>query len=124
VIKVDVSEINIKVTKEAQDQLALIFSHDFTLKDQVFRLQVDGKGCGGFDYALGFTPSEKDDLVYIVGETKIHIDPFTAFYSKEGTIEYLVDYENDQEGFMFTNENEKKYRGKFFKDESMVPEEA
>ena len=51
----------------------------------------------------------------------ISIDPFTAYYCKEGVLDYMTDYENDIEGFSFTNVNETKYRGKFFKDESMVP---
>lgn len=123
-IKVDLSEIEIEVTPEATAQVKLIAEHDYTVKDQVFRLKVDGKGCGGFDYALGFTPAEKDDLIYIVDEVPIHIDPFTAYYSKQGKLEYIVDFDNDQEGFFFTNYNEKKYRGKFFKDESMVPQES
>jgi len=124
-INIKVEDINFSVTNEALKQLALIIENDFTIKGQVFRLKVDGKGCGGFDYALGFTAPLEDDLIYRQKyqdqELFIHIDPFTAFYCKEGTLEYVCDIENDREGFGFINYNEEKYRGKFFKDESMVP---
>ena len=124
-INVKVDEIKIIVTDEALSQLALIIENDHTIADQVFRLKVEGKGCGGFDYSLGFTAPEKDDLLYTKTyenkELTIHIDPFTAFYAKEGKLEYVCDLDNDREGFGFINDNETKYRGKFFKDESMVP---
>jgi len=124
-INISIEEVKFIVTPEALKQLALITVNDYTLKDQVFRLKVDGKGCGGFDYALGFTPPTEGDLIYHQSfdniDLAIYIDPFTAFYCKEGTLDYICDLENDQEGFIFTNDNETKYRGKFFKDESMVP---
>ena len=109
-IKVDISELQIEVTPEAIAQIKLIKEHDFTVSKQVFRLKVDGKGCGGFDYAMGFTEKEKDDLIYKVEGVDIYIDPFTAYYCKDGKLEYIVDFENDQEGFFFTNNNEKNYK--------------
>lgn len=122
-IKIDISEINLKVSANAIAQMNLIFEHDHTLKGQVFRIQIDGKGCGGFDYALGFTTPEADDLKLPVddGDTFLHIDPFTAYYCKEGVIDFIFDPAQDLEGFSYINPSEKKYRGKFFKNEEMVP---
>ena len=51
----------------------------------------------------------------------IHLDPLVSFYIKEGHIDYIFDHENQVDGFVFENKDEKKYRGKFFKDESKTP---
>ncbi|MBD65508.1 MAG: hypothetical protein CME62_09895 [Halobacteriovoraceae bacterium] len=120
------NDIKINITENALAQISLIKEHDYTVADMEFRLKIDGKGCGGFDYALGFTPKEKDDIVL---EKKlnekiihIHIDPFTAFYCQEGELDYIQDFEVDREGFQFINSNEKSYRGKFFKNETKLPQ--
>lgn len=121
-IKIDISEIHLKLSATAKAQIKLILENDHTLKDQVFRIQIDGKGCGGFDYALGFTNPEPDDLKLSIDEDLfMHIDPFTAYYCKEGVIDFIFDPVQDVEGFSYINPSEKKYRGKFFKNEAMVP---
>lgn len=104
-------------------QAKLILENDFNLEGHIFRIKIDGKGCGGFDYALGFTLPEKDDLELAVTDSfHIHIDPFTAYYARTGVIEYIFDPSQDIEGFAYINPDEKKFRGKFFKNEEMVPE--
>jgi Fe-S cluster assembly iron-binding protein IscA len=125
-IKVEIEDINIKVSQAAIDQAQLILSNDHNLKSSVFRLQIDGKGCNGFDYALGFTEVEKDDLKFPLGSTNLflHLDRFTAFYCKEGILDYICDFSQDIEGFTFINTSEKNYRGKFFKNEEMAPKEV
>lgn len=121
-IKIDVSEINLTISAAARALIKLILDHDHTLKDQVFRIQIDGKGCGGFDYALGFTLTEKDDLKLPISEDlNLHIDPFTAYYCRDGVIDFIFDPTQDIEGFSYINPAEKTYRGKFFKNEEMVP---
>lgn len=122
---VKVEDIKIHISNKALEQIKLILDNDYTLGEQQLRLKVDGKGCNGFDYAIGFTEKEKDDLELPIEFTflsfKILLDPFTAFYCKEGTIDYIQDFANDTEGFTFENANEKKYRGKFFKNSNNVP---
>jgi iron-sulfur cluster assembly accessory protein len=126
-IDVTIEEIKIEMTKSAFKQIELIHENDYTLSAQFFRLQIDGKGCNGFDYALGFSQKHQDDLVHTIsrdGQTvSILLDPFTAFYCKTGEIDYILDLENSAEGFHFQNNSEKQYRGKFFKDESKAPKE-
>ncbi len=122
-IKIDIEEIELKVSESAVSQIKVILENDHTLAGQVFRIKIDGKGCGGFDYALGFTPAEKDDLKLPVGDNLfVHIDPFTAYYARTGIINYIFDPAQDIEGFSYINPDEKKFRGKFFKNEEMVPE--
>ena len=116
-------DININFTKEAINQLILIKENDFTIGDKVFRIKIDGKGCGGFDYALGFHEKNDEDLEIKIEGTDLTfiMDPFTAHYGKNGSVNYITDFENNVEGFRFENKNEKNYRGKFFKDESKLP---
>ena len=121
-IKVDIEDIKLKFSTTAKEQIKLILKNDHTLKGQVFRMQIDGKGCGGFDYALGFTTPEENDLKLPISEDLFfHIDPFTAYYCKEGLIDFILDPAQDIEGFSYINPSEKQYRGKFFKNEEMVP---
>lgn len=121
-IDIDIKDMNLKLSDAAKSQIKLILEHDNTLAGQVFRMKIDGKGCGGFDYALGFTEPEKDDLKLPIAEGLFfHIDPFTAYYCKEGIVDFIFDPVQDIEGFSYINPSEKSYRGKFFKDEEMVP---
>lgn len=123
--KITASEIKIKMTEIAKQQLGLILVNDYTLENQIFRLKIDGKGCNGFDYALGFTEPQNDDIIYTIEahpkNIALHLDPFTAHYCREGDIDYICDIDSDQEGFTYMNPNEKNYRGKFFKNEEMLP---
>jgi Fe-S cluster assembly iron-binding protein IscA len=121
--KITIDDIRIKFTESAIGQLKLIIQNDYTLKDLFFRIKIDGKGCGGFDYALGFSEKHDDDMIIDIPDCDYQfiIDPFTAQYGSIGLVTYLQDFENDAEGFYFENENEKDHRGKFFKDESKLP---
>jgi iron-sulfur cluster assembly accessory protein len=118
-------DINIKFTQNAIDQIQLIQDNDYTVEGLYFRLKIDGKGCGGFDYAMGFTDKNQDDLTinipHATRELIYIVDPFTAHYCKNGVVDFIQDFEKDTEGFYFENDNEKKYRGKFFKNEAMLP---
>ena len=125
-INVTAHEINLEITKNAFNQVELIKENDYTIENLVFRLSIDGKGCSGFEYALGFTEPNETDLEVIVSDGErsmtIVIDKFAGYYCKSGVIDYILDIENDIEGFLFDNGNQKDYRGKFFKNESKVPE--
>ena len=99
--------------------------NDYTLNNLCFRLKIDGKGCDGFTYALGFSEKLPDDKVLTLGtmenQIEIIIDPFTAHYCQNGDLDFLFVPDSNEDGFIFTNHNEANYKGKFFKDESMVP---
>ncbi|MBL7666188.1 MAG: hypothetical protein JNM93_13715 [Bacteriovoracaceae bacterium] len=105
----------------ALQQLKLMQENDYTLENKFPRIQVSGKGCGGFDYEIGFTEKSEADLVFEFQGLKYIMDPFTAFYLKKGTVNFEADYKNNQEGFHVINDDEKNYQGKFFKNTEMVP---
>lgn len=124
--KIDTSKVptpKIEFTPLALSQLELMLENDFTLSGKYLRLLISGKGCDGFNYSIGFTDLEENDLLIpINNELSIIIDPFTAFYLQESTVDYIQDFERDQEGFKVVNHHQTKYHGKFWKkNEDRVP---
>lgn len=121
------SDIKLFVTDSAIRQIKLMQENDYTLEGLEFRIKIGGKGCGGFTYETGFSEKHQDDLVIkqmiplIKYELKVLMDPFTAFYTQEATLDYLLDTANNEEGFVITNSAEGDHKGKFFKDESKLP---
>jgi iron-sulfur cluster assembly accessory protein len=102
------------ITTQARQQLNLMFEHDFTLKDKVLRISIAGKGCDGFDYAIGFTEERENDLIISSSGIDLYLDPFCSEYLNNITLDYQTDFANDQEGFVITNNEQQKTKGKFW----------
>ena len=121
------SDIKLFVTDSAVRQIQLMQENDYTLEGLSFRIKIGGKGCEGFTYDTGFSELHPDDLVIkekyelIHFELTVLIDPFTAFYTQEVTLDYLLDTTNNEEGFIVNNAADGQHRGKFFKDEGKLP---
>jgi iron-sulfur cluster insertion protein len=124
---IQTSDLSIFVTDSAVRQIQVMLENDYTLKGLFFRVKIGGKGCEGFTYETGFSEKHEDDLVVVHQYPLINydltvlIDPFTAFYTQEFTIDYLLDTTNNEEGFIIKNAADGQHRGKFFKDESRLP---
>lgn len=121
-------DFKVELTEAAFEQIQLIKVNDYTLDDHSFRLKIGGKGCDGFTYDTGFSePDDEDKVLKFINkdgvELNLLIDKFTYFYSKEGLIDYVLDPNINQDGFIFNNKNENIYSGKFFKEETLVPTE-
>ena len=118
-----VEMIKIFVTSSAARQVKVITDNDYTLEGMSLRVKISGKECDGFTYQIGFTPKDKDDLIIpwkVDGMTGfLLMDPFTAFYTQDSTLDFVQN--GDEEGFLVMNHQQKKHRGKFYKDESMLP---
>lgn len=104
----------IKITETAKAQINLMLDHDFTLESKVLRISIDGKGCDGFDYAIGFTDKDEKDEVFEVEGIELHMDQFVSEHLKVFSIDYETDFENDQEGFVITDHQSEKTKGKFW----------
>lgn len=121
------SDIKLFVSDSAVRQIQLMQENDYTLEGLSFRIKIGGKGCGGFTYDTGFSEFHADDLVIelpypLINYTlKILIDPFTAYYTQDSTLDYLLDPASNEEGFVVTNAADGEHKGKFFKDESKLP---
>ncbi len=119
----------IYITPKAHEQLRLIIENDFTLNGKYLRLLISGKGCEGFNYSVGFTDWNTDDMLIKANgsdntptDIQFVMDPFTAFYLQKCSVDYVEDFANNNEGFIVTNENQKTFSGKFWKkDEQKVP---
>lgn len=125
--KISVSDIQLFVTDSAVRQIQLMKDNDYTLEGLEFRIKIGGKGCEGFTYDTGFSEFHPDDLIIekefpiINFKLKVLIDPFTAYYTQNATLDYLLDIQSNEEGFVLTNAAQGEHKGKFFKDESKIP---
>lgn len=121
------ADIQLLITDSAVRQILLMLENDYTLEGLSFRIKIGGKGCGGFTYDTGFSEHHPDDLVItkhyplLKAELTVLMDPFTAFYTQEATLDYLLDTGSNEEGFVVTNSREGEHKGKFYKDQSKLP---
>lgn len=104
----------IKITTQAIEQIKLMLEHDYTLEDKVLRISIDGKGCDGFDYAIGFTDQNEKDFIHKVSGISLHLDPFVSEHLYDFSIDYQANYEREEEGFVITNNESDKTKGKFW----------
>ncbi|HLW57411.1 MAG TPA: hypothetical protein VKY27_08505 [Bacteriovoracaceae bacterium] len=114
------TDIQLEITQAAKNQLRLMSEHDYTLKNQFFRIQIGGKECHGFTYQLGFTAKDQNDLEIKQDDLIVLMDPFTAYYTQEAKLDYQMD-DMGNDGFTLTNFKESEHRGKFFKDLNKLP---
>jgi Fe-S cluster assembly iron-binding protein IscA len=121
------SDIQLLVTDSAVRQIQLMLENDYTLEGLLFRIKIGGKGCGGFTYDTGFSERHPDDLMIEQDFPLIHfrlqilMDPFTAYYTQQATLDYLLDSKSNEEGFILNNAADGEHKGKFFKDEAKLP---
>jgi len=70
----------------------------------VLRVAIQGGGCSGFQYGLGFDtgPAEGDETLELHGVTVV-VDPFSAPYLQGATIDFLTGL--TESGFKIDNPN-------------------
>ncbi len=121
------ADIQLLITDSAVRQIQLMQENDYTLEGLSFRIKIGGKGCGGFTYDTGFSERHSDDFIIVKkyplinAELTILMDPFTAFYTQESTLDYLLEPASNEEGFVLTNAQDGQHKGKFYKDETKLP---
>lgn len=60
------------------------------LENQFVRVKIQGGGCAGFSYDMGFEATAKDtDEVIEIDGVKLIVDPISHQYLEETTIDYL-----------------------------------
>jgi iron-sulfur cluster assembly protein len=70
----------------------------------VLRLAIQGGGCSGFQYGLGFdTGAAEGDLEYELEGVRVVVDPFSAPYLRGASIDFLNTIE--ESGFKIDNPN-------------------
>ena len=70
------------------------------------RVGVVGGGCSGFQYSMDFDNAPKDgDIAFEQDGVKLIVDPMSAMYLQDVTVDYVVGLQGA--GFKFNNPNAK-----------------
>jgi iron-sulfur cluster assembly protein len=73
-------------------------------EDLVLRVAIQGGGCSGFQYGLGFdTGAAEGDVELSLEGVNVVVDPFSAPYLQGATIDYLNGLQ--ESGFKIENPN-------------------
>jgi iron-sulfur cluster insertion protein len=124
------------LTERAFLQWKLIRENDhFIPEDHHLKVMIDGKGCNGFTYSIGFSAPEPRDTTLKIKVNHLEnnennkeekfitllMDQFTLFYLKEMTLDFITNYtpqdpESDYDGFVVLNHQENNFHGKFWVD--------
>ena len=92
----------VSITPTAADKVRELMAEDG--ESSVLRVAIQGGGCSGFQYGLGFDAGPVDDDATIEQHgVTIVIDPHSAPYLKGATIDFLSGLE--ESGFKIDNPN-------------------
>jgi iron-sulfur cluster assembly protein len=94
----------VSLTERAADKVRGLMAQEPLGEAEVLRVAIQGGGCSGFEYALGFDRGASDgDHELELHGVRLVVDPFSAPYLHGATIDYL---ETIQEaGFKIDNPN-------------------
>ncbi len=94
----------VSLTPTAADKIRELMAEDPEGESSVLRVAIQGGGCSGFQYGLGFDAGPVDDDATIKQHgVTIVIDPYSAPYLKGATIDFLTGLE--ESGFKIDNPN-------------------
>jgi iron-sulfur cluster assembly protein len=97
-------EAVVTLTERAAHKIKGLMAEEPAGEAEVLRVAIQGGGCSGFEYALGFdrgTQSEDHELEF--HGVKVVVDPFSAPYLKGSTIDFLEGLQ--ESGFKIENPN-------------------
>jgi iron-sulfur cluster assembly accessory protein len=94
----------VTLTERAADKIKALMSQEPAGEAEVLRVAIQGGGCSGFEYALGFDRgvTEGDHEIDLHG-VKLVVDPFSAPYLRGATVDYLETIQ--ESGFKIENPN-------------------
>jgi iron-sulfur cluster assembly accessory protein len=94
----------VSLTEDAADKIKELMAEEPEGDASVVRVAVQGGGCSGFQYALGFDrgPQDGDHELELHGVTVV-VDPFSAPYLKGAQIDFLNGLQ--ESGFKIDNPN-------------------
>jgi iron-sulfur cluster assembly protein len=99
----------IQITSEAISEIKSIKEKDGIASSKGLRLSVTGGGCSGLSYKMEFTDIKEKDNILEIDDFKILIDPKSAIYLKDITLDYKTGLNG--KGFVFENPNAKNTCG-------------
>ncbi len=94
----------VTLTAHAAEKVKAMMAAEPAGEAEVLRVAIQGGGCSGFEYALGFDrgPAEGDLSLDYHGVTVV-VDPFSAPYLKGSTVDFLETLQ--ESGFKIENPN-------------------
>ena len=94
----------VALTERAADKIRGLMASEPAGEAEVLRVAIQGGGCSGFEYALGFDRGAQtgDHELQFHGVTVV-IDPFSAPYLQGSTIDFLEGLQ--ESGFKIENPN-------------------
>jgi iron-sulfur cluster assembly protein len=94
----------VALTERAATKIKELMSEEPAGEAEVLRVAVQGGGCSGFEYALGFDRGAQDgDHEIEAHGVTVVIDPFSAPYLRGATIDFLSSIQ--EAGFKIENPN-------------------
>ena len=92
----------VSLTPRAAEKIRELMSQETDVS--VLRVAIEGGGCSGFQYGLGFDRgAQEGDLEFEEGGVAVVVDPFSAPYLSGATVDYLETIQ--ESGFKIDNPN-------------------
>ena len=94
----------VTLTQGAAVKVGNLMAQEPAGEAEVLRIAVQGGGCSGFEYALGFDRgAQAGDHEFEFHGVKVVVDPFSAPYLQGATIDFLEGLQ--ESGFKIDNPN-------------------
>ncbi len=94
----------VALTERAADKIKGLMAQEPAGEADVLRVAIQGGGCSGFEYALGFDRGATEgDSVFSYSGVTVVVDPFSAPYLRGATVDYLETIQ--ESGFKIDNPN-------------------
>ena len=94
----------VTLTERAADKVRALMASEPAGEAEVLRVAIQGGGCGGFEYALGFDRGATgDDTELEFYGVKVVVDPASAPYLKGATVDFVESLK--ESGFKVDNPN-------------------
>ena len=98
------TETVISITPVAAAKIRELIAEEDDARSLVLRVAIQGGGCSGFQYGLGFdSGSAEGDVELEVEGVRVVVDPFSAPYLTGSTIDFLSTI--SESGFKIENPN-------------------
>jgi len=98
------TETLLTLTPDAAAKVKELMAEEPDAESLVLRVAIQGGGCSGFQYGLGFDagPAEGDHELDLEG-VRVVVDPFSAPYLRGATVDFLNGLQ--ESGFKIANPN-------------------
>ena len=94
----------VTLTERAATKISALMAEEPAGEAEVLRVAIQGGGCSGFEYALGFDRgAQEGDHELSYHGVRVVVDPFSAPYLQGSTIDFLETLQ--ESGFKIDNPN-------------------